>query len=258
MPSQPLCIALAQSAAIPGDIDANARAAAATIEEAGGRGAALVAFPELFLTGYEPALLAATPAAWLEGRDGRLDPVRRACAKTGVTAILGAPLRTPDGTRKIAAPIIGPRGDVGVSLKEHIHGSEASLFTGGAPLAPFDVRGWRVAVGICFDGAHPRHAERAASAGADLYVSSALYWEGEERRCDLHLGARAMDNRIFSALANHAGTTGGYRSCGMSGAWGPRGDVLSRASGAEVALVLVTLDPEALRAFRETVAAPRN
>jgi predicted amidohydrolase len=250
MPQTPLRIALAQAVSVPGDVEANVRRAAAVVEEAAARGARLVAFPELFLTGYEPALLAETPAAWFEVADARLDPVRRACAAMELTAILGAPLRTKDGARKIAAPIVGPRGDVGVSLKEHVHGSEATLFTGGSPLAPFDVDGWRVAVAICFDGAHPRHAERAARDGADLYVSSALYWEGEERRCDLHLGARAMDNRIFSALANHAGTTGGYRSLGMSGAWGPRGEVLARAANADVALVLVDLEVTALDAFR--------
>jgi predicted amidohydrolase len=250
MPSAPLRIALAQSLSVPGDVDANARRAAAIIADAAARGAHLVAFPELSLTGYEPALLAETPGAWLVEGDARLDPVRRACAASGVTAILGAPLRTRAGARTIAAPVVGPRGDVGVSTKEHVHGSEAALFTPGAALAPFDVNGWRIAVAICFDTAHPRHAERAAADGADVYVSSSLYWQGEERRCDLHLGARAMDNRIFTVLANHAGTTGGHRSCGMSGAWGPRGDVLARAPDADESLVIVDVDPAALLPFR--------
>ncbi len=250
MPSVPLRIALAQSAAAPGDVDLNARRAAATIADAAARGAHLVAFPELFLTGYEPALLAETPGAWLEAGDARLEPIRRACASSGVTAILGAPLRTSAGTRAITAPVIGPRGDLGVSTKEHLHGSESALFAAGEALAPFSVNGWRIAVGICFDTAHPRHAEAAAHAGADVYVSSSLYWIGEERRSDLHLGARAMDNRIFSALANHAGTTGGHDSCGGSGAWSPRGDVLARVSGADETLLVVDLDPAALRPFR--------
>jgi predicted amidohydrolase len=182
MPSTALRIAIAQLSAVPCDLDANARRAATTIDEAAAQGAHLVAFPELSLTGYEPARLAETPDAWLEVGDARLDPIRRACAAGGVTAILGAPVRTSAGARTIAAPIVGPRGDVGLSTKQHVHASESAFFTAGAPLAPFDVQGWRVAVGICFDTAHPRHAESAARAGADLYVSSSLYWEGEERR----------------------------------------------------------------------------
>ncbi|MFI5302576.1 MAG: carbon-nitrogen hydrolase family protein, partial [Polyangiales bacterium] len=116
--------------------------------------------------------------------------------------------------------------------------------------APFEVRGWRVAVGICFDVAHPRHAEAAALAGADLYVASSLYWSGEERRVDLHLGARAMDHRMFTALANYAGTTGGFVSCGGSGAWKPNGEPLLRADGAVETTVIVDLDPAELRRYR--------
>jgi predicted amidohydrolase len=255
MPDAPLRLALAQTSPTPGDVDANARAAAAILARAADRGAHLVVFPELFLTGYDLPLLATTPSAWLDERDVRLDPVRRACAEHRVTAVLGAPVRTGAGERVIAAPIVGPGGDVGVSVKEHVHGSEAAFFRPGTPAPPFDVRGWRVAVAICFDVAHPRHAERAAAESADLYVGSSLYWRGEERRCDLHFGARAMDNRIFTGLANYAGTTGGHVSCGLSGAWGPSGEELERASGAEEALLVVDLDPTQLQRYRATPAA---
>ena len=61
--------------------------------------------------------------------------------------------------------------------------------------------------GLCLDTAHPGHAERAAEAGADIYAVSALYTAGEDHRLGLHLGARAMDNRMFSVLANLGGTT---------------------------------------------------
>jgi len=107
-------------------------------------------------------------------------------------------------------------------------------------------------MGICFDVSHPRHAERAALEGADLYVASSLYWVGEERRVDLHLGARAMDNRMFTGLANYAGTTGGHVSCGSSGAWGPTGDVLDRVDGAGQALLVVELNPKKLEPYRKS------
>jgi predicted amidohydrolase len=250
MPSASLRVALAQSAPVPGDVGANVHAAAGILLAAAAQGAHLVVFPELFLTGYELPHLLATPDAWLRERDARLDPIRRTCAEVGVTAVVGAPVRTASGAGTIAASVVGPRGDVGVSYKEHLHGSEETVFRPGLPLPPFDANGWRVSIGICFDVSHPSHAEHASRAGADLYVATSLYWRGEERRMDLHFGARAMDNRIFTAVANYAGTTGGHVSCGLSGGWGPSGEVLARASGADEALVLVDLDPGALARYR--------
>jgi 5-aminopentanamidase len=250
VPAASLRIALAQVSPAPFDVDANARSAASIATRAAERGAHLVVFPELFMTGYELPHLAATPSAWLEEDDPRLTPVRRACSERDLVVILGAAVRTRDGERRIAARIVGPAGDVGISYKEHVHGSESDLFRPGAPCAPVDVHGWRVAIGICFDVAHPSHAERATRDGADVYVASSLYWQGEERRTDLHLGARAMDNRVFSALANYAGATGGYVSCGLSGAWGPSGDVLARAVGTNDELVVVDLDPRELSRYR--------
>src|SRR5262249_34865041 len=115
-PAASLRIALAQLTGAPGDLAANTRAALAAIARAADGGAGLVAFPELFLSAYDLPCLAKTPDAWLAPGDARLDPLRRACEAAGVTAILGAPLRGPEGERFIAAPIIGPRGDVGTSL----------------------------------------------------------------------------------------------------------------------------------------------
>ena len=253
MPTETLRLALAQASPTPGAVAANVGAVAATVLAAAERGAHVVVFPELFLTGYELPYLVATPGAWVTEKDARLDPVRRACADAGVTAVVGAPFRSSSSSAaegRIAELVIGPGGDRGISFKEHLHGSEAATFRSGPPLPPFDVAGWRVAIGICFDVSRPGHAERAARDGADLYVASSLYWRGEERRLDLHLGARAMDNRIFTGLANYAGTTGGHVSCGLSGAWGPGGDVIARAADAEQALIVVELDPEKLRPYR--------
>jgi predicted amidohydrolase len=245
-----LRIAVAQFRSTPCDVEANVRAVAAIVTDAADRGAKLVAFPELALTGYEPARLVDAPRAWLEEDDARLAPLARLCAARSTCVVLGAPLRTRDGARRIAAPIVTTTGAIVVSQKERVHASEAAYFTAGTSAAPVDVHGWRVSVGICFDVADPKHAERAARDGADVYIASSLYWQGEERRSDLHLGARAMDNRIFTALANHAGTTGGYASCGGSGVWSPTGDVVARVAGADEHVIFADLRRDALRAHR--------
>jgi predicted amidohydrolase len=244
-------IALAQIAPVPVDIVANLRAAERTIASAADRGAELTAFPELSLTGYEPDGIAATPTAWLVGNDARLDGVRKLCQITRTAAILGAPWRDADGEPRLAAIIVGPDGRFHASCKQHLHGRERDLFVAGWPAAPFLIAGWRVAVAVCFDVAHPSHAAAAASEHADLYVGSSLYLTGEDRRSDLHFGARAMDHRMFAALANHAGTSGGHVSLGGSGAWRPNGEVLRRVAGNDEAVLVLDLDRAELESFRQ-------
>jgi predicted amidohydrolase len=252
MPTSPLRLALAQVESAPGDVAANIASAVDFTRRAAAEGARLIAFPELSLTGYELRFIAEHADGWFTPEDARLDPLRRVCAEGGIVAVVGAAVREGDGTPRLASLVVAPDAPTRCWHKQHVHGTESWLFRPGLPGPPFDVSGWRVSLGICFDTAHPTHAAQAAAAGADLYLVSALYWRGEERRADLHFGARAMDNRIFSALANHAGTTGGFESLGGSGAWKPNGDVARRTADARPALLVADLDPAELRPYRAT------
>jgi 5-aminopentanamidase len=242
-------LALAQLSPVAADVEANVQTSERMIRLSAERGAALVAFPELWLTGYELDHIAHTEALWFHDGDPRLAGVVRACASTGTAAILGAPWRDREGRPRLAAVVISGDGSVQISCKQYLHGREHDLFTAGRPAPPFQVQGWRVAVAVCFDAAKPDHAAAAATQAADLYLGSALYTVGEERRSDLHFGARAMDHRMFAALVNYAGTTGGMASCGLSGVWRPNGEVLCRAADDEQ-LMIADLDRAELEIHR--------
>lgn len=250
VPDRPLRVALAQIQPFARDVPANLALSAELVRRAGAEGAALIAFPELSLTGYELPYLAESPDGWFAPDDARLDLLRRTCREAAIAAVVGAALREADGTPRIADFIVFPDGGLQCWRKQHVHGSEAHVFRSGEAGEPFAVAGWQVSLAICFDAAFPTHAAAASARGADVYLATSLYWRGEERRVDLHFGARAMDNRMFSALANYAGTTGGIEAIGGSGVWRPNGDVARRADGAEPALVVVDLDPADLRPYR--------
>lgn len=258
-------LALAQCSPSPVDLEANLLTAARLLAEAAEHGAQLVVFPELWLTGYELAAIAGDPSLALGPDDPRLDPLRQLCQRAQLTAVLGSPWRDRSGSDDsderplLAAPILHPDGSVHVSAKLHLHGKERDVFRPGAAASPFPLHGWRVAVAICYDVAIPSHAAAAAAAGADLYLGSALYAVGEERRCDLHFGARAMDHRMFTALANYptgyspsSDPGGALTSIGGSGAWRPSGEVLQRVSADDNRdqLVHVELDHLEVHAFR--------
>lgn len=239
-----LGVAAVQLSAVPGDVGANARRALAVATEAIGDGAELVVLPELSLTGYDLSLLH-EDTMWFQPDDPRLDALRALTAQSGATVVVGAPV-VHDARRSLASLVLGPDGSVVVAPKSHLHGAEVDHFAPGAGPVTVDVAGWRVALAVCVDTSFPDHAQRAAAAGADVYAASVLYTRGEERRLDVRLGARALDNGLYTVAANVAGHPLGERSAGGSGAWAPDGSRIAAAAGRDDEIVHARIAPPAL------------
>lgn len=244
-----LTVSAIQYQALDGGILPNAMEHVRLIEDAESHGARLAVFPELSLTGYDLALLE-SPESWLVQDDQRLEDLREICRRTGITAVVGGAYREPAGTPRLASLAIHPDGTTETAFKTHLHGQEKDIFVAGSGAGLLDLDGWRIALAICFDAAVPAHSTGAAEAGADAYAVSAVYTQDEDRRLELHLGARAMDNRMFGILANLGGTTALGPSCGLSGFWGPDGLRMKKAAGTGTEVVTATLQRSALRKFR--------
>ncbi|MGY0059438.1 nitrilase-related carbon-nitrogen hydrolase [Streptomyces sp. LZ34] len=56
---------------------------------------------------------------------------------------------------------------------------------------------------------------------------------------------------MYTLLANHVGTTGGWNTCGASAVWDPTGRLVAEAGPTEQELVVADLDPEHLLCARE-------
>jgi predicted amidohydrolase len=245
-----LPVSVIQYQPLDGGIPANADEHVRLIEDADDHGARLVVFPELSLTGYRLDLLGHFDS-WLGPDDARLGELRELCRRTGITAVLGAALREADGTPRLASIAVHPEGRTETAFKTRLHGPERGLFTPGDGPTLIEVDGWRVALALCLDTSVPAHAGDAAAAGADLYCVSALYTKDEEHRLALHLGARAMDNRMFTALANLGGNSPLGPSCGLSGFWGPDGFPLQQAAGTGTEVVSSILQRGRLEKYRK-------
>ncbi|WP_422936169.1 carbon-nitrogen hydrolase family protein [Sinomonas sp. P47F7] len=247
--SAELTVAAVQYESSQGGIAANMEGHVRALEDADGHGARIAVFPELSLIGYDLSQLD-NESCWLANPSAQLAEIQAACEDMGIIAVVGAPVREPDGTPRLASVLLRPGTVPLIAPKTHVHGSEQDYFEPGDGPTLVEVDGWNVALAVCFDVALPSHAALAAEAGADLYAASAVYVVGEERRLDLHFGARAMDSRFFALLANSAGTSSLGPSCGESGVWGPDGHrmVHARTTGPEVVSAL--LFRSALERFR--------
>jgi predicted amidohydrolase len=216
-------LAAAQLRPVPGDIDGNVATHVRLIAEAAEAGARVVVFPELSLTGYELDLLRADPLVWMTRDDDRLAPLRRACRRRRVHAIVGAPVK--DGGRRLLAAIaIDDRGQVAaVYGKQHLDGPEPELFTPGDAHVVLAVDGHRLGLSVCADAAVPEHAAEVAALGADGYLVGALFGEGTMDRLVDQMSSRAQDHGLWVALGSLAGPAGPYVGIGASGVWAPDG-----------------------------------
>ncbi|MET7937620.1 carbon-nitrogen hydrolase family protein [Streptomyces sp. NPDC005322] len=254
-PSRPLRVAAAQACPAPGDVIVNATTAAAMVRQAAAQACVrVVVFPEKFLTGYEPELIRADPVrrAVQAGGDARLSPLMAACRDTGTVAIVGAAVHEV-GKLYVSAVVIDSDGTWAARYdKQMLFRAERDLYRPGRAGGSVEVDGWRLGLGICYDSGFPEHARAAALDGCHAYLVGGLFSVGNGyHESRMWFPARAFDNTIYTVLANHVGTTGGWNTCGSSAIWDPTGRLAAEAGSTEQELVVAELDPERLRCARE-------
>jgi predicted amidohydrolase len=108
------------------------------------------------------------------------------------------------------------------------------------------VDGWRLGLGICYDGCFPEHGRAAALDGAHGYLCPSAYAAGSQHRRDLYYPARALDNTMYVVFANMAGA--GFN--GGSAVYDPEGRPLVRAADAGEAVVVAALDQAVIARVR--------
>ncbi len=156
-----------QATPVPGDVLGNAALGAALVARAADEGARVAVLPELFLSAYHPPTLYGTTRADVRAdadrrvADDRLEPLLAAAHAGDVVVVVGA--RGQSGRRP--AYLFGAGGQAGRGCARRVRQAR----TCGAPTsgrcssrvrrrAAISVDGWRLGLGICYDGCFPEHA----------------------------------------------------------------------------------------------------
>jgi D-alanyl-D-alanine dipeptidase len=248
-------IAAGQFTSVPGDIGANVDSMRGLVRAAAGQGAALVAFCELAVTGYDLDLIAGRPELWLSEDDPRLEPLREACRTTSTAALVGCAARTSGPRPTITALVIGPDGELLARYdKTHLYGEENDVFTAGTRDGRFTLDGVRFAVAVCYDNRFPDVAERAKADGCQVYVASSVLDEHNDSFERVY-PVRARDNALPVLLANAVGPSGVGDCLGGSAIWGPDGALLATAGTKAPALAVARIPAGRVAAGPDRVAS---
>ncbi|MFD0559793.1 carbon-nitrogen hydrolase family protein [Stackebrandtia endophytica] len=256
-PSAFLRVAAVSAPSTPGDVLANATAAAKLVDRADHAGADVVVFPELYLPGYHPPTLESRPVQcdlevdfYGQIADRRLDPLRDIAQRHRVCVLVGASLR--QGPRRFIATVLidrlGKARDV--YHKQHLVEVERPLYTPGESGTTLVVNGWRLGLGICYDSAFPEHARAAATTGCHAYVCGGAYNVGGEHRRDLYYRARALDNTFYVVFSGATGGTAPWELSGGSAIFDPEGRSVDQAPMSGTGMAVADLEAQKLAEVR--------
>jgi len=241
----PFRIALAQLEPHLFDKESNLAKAEEAIRQAASRGAGLVLFPELYLTGYS---LGERTLAMAEPHNGpSVRQVAGLARRYRTAVIMGYPELSPDGQKAFdAAFVVDANGQVlGSYRKMHLFQAENVLFTPGESLCVFDFGLGPVGLLICYDLEFPEAARELALRGARWIAACTGNMVPNQHLQEIYVQARAAENRLWVAVANRIGRESDLTFFGGSAVADPFGELAAQTGEAET---LLTADIDLARA----------
>jgi predicted amidohydrolase len=193
-----------------------------------------VVLPELFTSSYS-----ALESVYLYAEDAEYGESARfftgLARELGIYIAYGFPEGVAGSHAGVfdSANLVGPEGVVATYRKRNLVGTtpEHVVFTPGTESQIVEAGGMRVSLAICWDMGFPEMAREAALGGADLILVPAAWREPWGLQYDLSCAARALDNGVYVASANQAGTYPEASFATPGHAYGPDGTRVSLFSG---------------------------
>ncbi|HET6398943.1 MAG TPA: carbon-nitrogen hydrolase family protein [Candidatus Thermoplasmatota archaeon] len=243
-------IALWSANPMLGDVEANVETVVRAVKA---READVVAFPEMFLTGYNIGDEASRLA--FKASDERLEPILSACAKSKVALAVGAPRKGRPGVIHNSSLLVDETGEARWQDKRVLPTfttfQEGLFFTPGKDSKVWETRHAAFGVGICYDLYFPELQRLQVLRGADVLLNLSASPSTSRRFFELLLQARAVENAVFSCYSNNVGAQDGLVFWGGSCAIGPRGQGLAALEPYEEGRAIAELDLRDLQAARE-------
>ena len=209
----------------------------------------LIAFPEMFATGFSM-----NAKAIAEAYGGETEGFLGQTAKEfGIYLVAGAAMRGKSGQARNKALVFSPEGKLiawYAKMRPFTPGGEKDSYTPGHAVAGFRWRDCTVSPFVCYDLRFPELFREAAKAHRpELFVVIANFPEKRIHHWVRLLQARAIENQAYVLAVNRIGKDPYYEYCGRSMIVDPDGEIVADA-GAKEGCITVNLDLVRLRKYR--------
>lgn len=215
-------ICLAQTSPVKGNIEANIEGHLKWISQATSQKVDLIIFPELSLTGYEPAL---AKELAVDLTDNRLDCFQVISDIHNIIIGVGAPLKAKNGIY-ISLILFQPKQARTSYSKQYLHADEEHFFVCGPSASGILNTEPIIALAICYEISIPAHAEGASQYGANIYIASVAKTAGGVKKAHLRLSEIASEYSMTVLMSNCVGPCDGDMGGGQSAVWNEYGELV--------------------------------
>ena len=235
-------IAVAQTRPVKGNITANIATHVTLIQQAAAQGAGIIIFPELSLTGYEPAM-AAQLATTIT--DERFDVFEQISNKHHITIGVGMPLQT--GTLPAIAMIIFKPGTARqVYAKKYLHADELPFFVSGQSTVTTLGEHNEVALAICYEISVDEHTQQAFSTQTTVYIASVAKAVKGIGNAVGRLAYIAKTYNVTVLMANCTGLCDGEECAGQSSVLNSKGELTGQLNNTAEGILMVDARTQAV------------
>ena len=238
-------ICVAQTRPTKGDIQSNITNHKKFIDLAISNGADMVIFPELSLTGYEPAL---SKELATSHDDNRFDDFQKISDEKQVTIGVGMPVKNNQGIL-IAMIIFQPNKPRLTYFKQHLHEDEFPYFMNGAKQAPLAKN--KIALAICYELSVPQHSKNAFENGAKIYIASVAKSVNGVEKAIKTLSDIAKKYSMTVLMSNCIGCCDNFECGGKTSIWNNKGVLLAQLNNRNEGILIIDTDAE--QAIEKTI-----
>ena len=228
-------ICLAQTRSIKGDILSNIDRHLKFINLAIDRGADLIIFPELSITGYEPEL--AQDLATTQD-DRRFDIFQAIADQQQITIGIGVPTKQDQGIC-IGMVIFQPHQARQTYTKQYLHADETPFFVNGESNVELIINNTKIALAICYEISIPDHAASAFQKGAKIYIASVAKTAVGVKKATQSLSDIAHKYSMIVLMANCIGDCDNFHSAGTTSVWNDQGLLLGQLNDSYEGILII-------------------
>ena len=247
-------VALIVQNCIAGNFEKNLKSTLNFITKAIQKGAKIIVFPEMNLTGYVagPDIINISRPIT---QDNMVSVFSNLAKKFALTILVGLAEKTPEKKIYASHLVFTPERSFQIYRKIHTAPFEKKYFTPGNNIKIFKSQGFKFGIQLCYDVHFPELSLAMALKEIDvIFIPHASPRGSSQEKYDSwvrHLRARAFDNGVYIAACNQTGdNTKGLFFPGISIFIGPDGNILYKSIDETEGIHVINIEKTILNEIR--------